>query len=118
MTRTGLSAGIACLAVTVFVSARAADTAQPHLPAFEKVCAKCHREGGTGTFMLERRLGKEKALLEDRNDLQPEFIRHVVRNGILSMPAITRVEVTDAELDVIVRYLARGTSRDPENGWD
>ncbi len=70
-------------------------------------CAKCHGETGTGTFMLGRRLGKEKAMLEQRVDLAPELIRHVVRNGIVSMPAITRVEVTDAELDAIVRYLTR-----------
>jgi len=70
-------------------------------------CVKCHGETGTGTFMLGRRLGKEKGMLEHRIDLTPELIRHVVRNGIVSMPAITRVEVTDAELDAIVRYLTR-----------
>jgi mono/diheme cytochrome c family protein len=70
-------------------------------------CVKCHGETGTGTFMLRRRLGKDKGMLEQRIDLAPELIRHVVRNGIVSMPAITRVEVTDAELDAIVRYLTR-----------
>jgi mono/diheme cytochrome c family protein len=74
---------------------------------FAARCAKCHGETGTGTFMLGRRHGKELGMLERRTDLAPELIRHVVRNGIVSMPAITRVEVTDEELDAIVRYLTR-----------
>jgi mono/diheme cytochrome c family protein len=75
--------------------------------AYAARCAKCHGETGTGTFMLGRRYGKELGMLERRTDLAPELIRHVVRNGIASMPAITRVEVTDEELDAIVRYLTR-----------
>jgi mono/diheme cytochrome c family protein len=75
--------------------------------AFVARCAKCHGETGTGTFMLARRYGKDQSMLERRSNLAPEFIRHVVRNGIVSMPAITRVEVTDEELDAIVRYLTR-----------
>ncbi len=75
--------------------------------AFDAHCVKCHGASGTGTFMLERRLGKDNAMLERRTDLAPELIRHAVRHGIVSMPAITRVEVTDAELDAIVRYLTR-----------
>lgn len=74
---------------------------------FDARCTKCHGETGTGTFMLGRRLGKDQAMLESRTDLAPELIRHVVRNGIVSMPAITRVEVTDAELEAIVRHLTR-----------
>jgi cytochrome c5 len=72
---------------------------------FDARCTKCHGETGTGTFMLGRRLGNERAMLERRDDLAAEFVRHVVRNGIVSMPAITRVEVTDEELDAIVRHL-------------
>jgi len=75
--------------------------------AYVARCAKCHGDNGTGTFMLGRRLGKDKALLEQRTDLSPEFIRHVVRRGIVSMPWLTRVEVTDAELQAIVLYLTR-----------
>jgi cytochrome c5 len=78
--------------------------------AFKARCAKCHGESGTGTFMLGRRLGKEKALIENRSDLTPTFIRHVVRNGIVSMPALTRVEVTDDELRAISDYLTKSRS--------
>jgi cytochrome c5 len=75
--------------------------------AFDVRCAKCHAESGTGTFMLGHRLGNDQAMLERRTDLPPELIRYAVRNGIVSMPPLTRVEVTDAELDAIVRYLTR-----------
>ena len=81
--------------------------------AFDAHCAKCHGATGTGTFMLGRRLGKDNAMLEQRADLAPELIRHAVRHGIVSMPAITRVEVTDAELDAIVRYLTRRSAPAP-----
>jgi len=75
--------------------------------AFDYHCRKCHDVGGTGTFMLGRRLGKDKSLLEARTDLPPDYIRHVVRNGIVSMPWISRAELPNDELDSIVRYLTR-----------
>jgi len=98
---------VAALATLMFlvIPAFADDVADKQ--AFAARCAKCHAESGTGTFMLGRRLGKKRAMLERRTDLAPALIRHVVRNGIVSMPPITRVEVTDEELDAIVRYLTR-----------
>lgn len=96
-----------CLLLTTCLTLCAGADETADKQVFAARCAKCHAESGTGTFMLGRRLGKDKAMLEARTDLAPELIRHVVRNGIVSMPAITRVEVTDAELDAIVRYLTR-----------
>lgn len=95
------------LAVSILAALPAVADEAADKQAFAARCAKCHAESGTGTFMLGRRLGKEQAMLERRTDLPPALIRHVVRNGIVSMPPITRVEVTDAELDAIVRYLTR-----------
>ena len=74
---------------------------------FLERCGKCHLDGGTGTFMLGRRLGKDKALLEDRTDLNPGYVRRVVRHGVNSMPWFTPVELPDAELAAIVTYLTR-----------
>lgn len=76
-------------------------------------CGICHLKGGTGTFMLGRRLGKERALLADRTDLQAPYVVAVVRNGLNSMPAFTRVEVTDRELSAIAAYLAHGREKTP-----
>ena len=74
-------------------------------------CAMCHRDGGTGTFMLGRRLGPERALLERRADLVPDYVRTVVRGGLNSMPPLSRVEVPDADLAAIAAYLARPVPR-------
>ncbi|MEJ0039678.1 MAG: cytochrome c [Gammaproteobacteria bacterium] len=80
---------------------------------FQARCGMCHLQGGTGTFMLSRRLGPANALLAERANLDAAYVEHVVRNGIVSMPRITRAEVSDAELHAIVDYLTR--ARDAES---
>jgi mono/diheme cytochrome c family protein len=72
---------------------------------FESRCALCHRGSGPGVFMLERRVGKELAILEERDNLTEAFLQAVVRNGIGSMPRFSRGELTDAELAALARYL-------------
>ncbi|HTV80339.1 MAG TPA: cytochrome c [Steroidobacteraceae bacterium] len=76
-------------------------------PDFAHKCGVCHDTGGTGTQMLARRLGAQRALLAERADLPAQYVRTIVRSGLGSMPALTRVEVTDAQLDDIVAYLQR-----------
>jgi cytochrome c5 len=100
------AATLACLALAWTIVPTQGDEALDK-QVYAARCVKCHGESGTGTFMLGRRVGKETAMLERRTDLPPDLIRHVVRNGIVSMPPITRVEVTDTELDAIVRHLTR-----------
>jgi mono/diheme cytochrome c family protein len=73
---------------------------------FHVRCGICHEQGGTGTFMLGRRLGAQHALLEGRDDLKAAYISQVVRQGLMSMPRFTRVELPDHELDAIGRYLS------------
>lgn len=102
----------ALAAVTVLIVATAAAQAADSLVTqgqalFRARCGMCHLPGGTGTFMLGRRLGAENALLAERTNLDAAYVRHVVRNGIVSMPRITRAEVDDAELQAIVDYLTR-----------
>lgn len=74
-------------------------------------CQYCHIEMGMGTLTLAKRLGPQQALLANRRDLDPDYVRTVVRSGLNSMPPITRVEVSDAELDEIVKYLTRDNPR-------
>lgn len=69
-------------------------------------CGPCHLQGGTGTFMLGRRLGADKALLERRDDLTAGYVRAVVRQGIQSMPRFSRAELPDDQLDRIAQYLS------------
>ncbi|MGH9648195.1 MAG: c-type cytochrome, partial [Bryobacteraceae bacterium] len=78
---------------------------------FNARCGYCHLAGGTGTLMLGRRLGKDKALLASRTDLSAEYIKKITRVGISSMPPHTRIEVPDSELDLIAAYLTRPESQ-------
>jgi mono/diheme cytochrome c family protein len=74
---------------------------------FDARCGICHAKGGIGTSMLGKRLGEEHSLLATRTDIPSALLEHVVRNGINSMPVFTRVELTDAELQLISAYLTR-----------
>jgi mono/diheme cytochrome c family protein len=116
--RNGVAIGLVWGAALLFAYALPAQTGTPsgssatavaadgHALFLER-CGICHLPGGTGTFMLGRRLGKQHALLADRTDLQIAYVEAIVRNGLNSMPALTRVEVTDRELDAVAKYLAR-----------
>jgi mono/diheme cytochrome c family protein len=77
---------------------------------FHARCGYCHLAGGTGTYMLGRRLGKERALLESRTDLTSEYIRKITRVGLNTMPRHNRIELPDSELDLIAAYLTRPVS--------
>ena len=72
---------------------------------FARECAICHSESGFGTMMLARRLGADRSLLRERTDLVPDYVKTVVRHGLASMPPLSRVEVSDDELQAIIVYL-------------
>ena len=101
----------ALMAALIVPVAGSAQSSSPASPAsgealYRERCGLCHAAGGTGAFMLERRLGKARALLAERSDLTPEYVRQVVRHGLQSMPRFTRVELTDAELAAVAQFLA------------
>lgn len=70
-------------------------------------CAFCHVGRNTGAIMLGRRLGNDMAELHTRTDLDADYVKAVVRSGIVNMPPISRVDVTDEELGKIAEYLTR-----------
>jgi cytochrome c5 len=78
----------------------------PGEATFLAKCRYCHVEMGPGTLTLAKRLGPDQALLARRADLQADYVKAVVRNGLNTMPAINRVEVSDKELDTIATWLA------------
>lgn len=84
-----------------------ADSSTAGQKLFRQHCGMCHLQGGTGTFMLGRRLGQDQALLESRTHLPAELVRVVVRNGIVSMPRFSRAELPDSDLAIIADYLAK-----------
>ncbi|MFL2840571.1 MAG: c-type cytochrome [Pseudohongiellaceae bacterium] len=87
---------------------------------FDKWCEPCHGRvaggifGGFGAHALPgtsalgvKYKGDLPAVLEDRVDLQPVYIRTIVRNGLYGMPITRKTEVNDIDLDNIVAYLTR-----------
>jgi mono/diheme cytochrome c family protein len=81
--------------------------------AFEHTCGTCHLAGGMGSNLLTVQMLQQKrppsdGLLTNRQDLYPDYVKAVVRHGKGAMPAQTRVDLTDAELDQVANYLAKG----------
>ncbi len=75
-------------------------------------CGACHLVGGMGTNLLTKQrvaLGEPpgQGLLTNRTDLTRTYVKHVVRQGKLAMPPLSRVEITDAELDAIAALLGK-----------
>jgi mono/diheme cytochrome c family protein len=79
---------------------------------FSNRCGSCHLLGGMGSNLLTKQRmmmgeGPEMGLLANRRDLTAGYVKAVVRGGKVAMPPLSRVEVTDAELDAIARYLGK-----------
>jgi len=119
----------ACLTVTAATSPIHADaeqtigwtrqtvTAPPGAPRgyveYQNSCTVCHgpmpERPGTRALAAKYK-GSLPAMLEQRTDLQPDFIRMTVRNGISLMPPFRKTEISDEQLDAIVAYLTRPRS--------
>jgi mono/diheme cytochrome c family protein len=90
---------------------------------FDRWCAPCHGaiapkrgmlgEGalpGTAALTVKYQ-GKVPAVLEQRTDLKPAYIKTVVRHGLFGMPITRKTEISDAELDQVVAYLTESRKR-------
>lgn len=76
---------------------------------YRERCGMCHQTIGMAVGILSRRPNDEsQGFLEERKDLSATFVRTVVRTGIANMPRMPRGEVSDAELEAIAAYLAKG----------
>jgi mono/diheme cytochrome c family protein len=98
---------IATLALLFAAASLAAERSPAGRVLYRSRCGMCHQEGGFGANALAKRLSKELSVLEQRTDLDPMLIRTVVRRGAGSMPAFTKVELTDEELASIASYLGK-----------
>jgi len=90
---------------------------------FDKWCTPCHGAVapknvmfGTGALagtsaLAVKYKGKLPAVLEERTDLTPAFIKTVVRQGLFGMPITRKTEVSDAELEDVVAYLTRNRKK-------
>ena len=89
-------------------------TAKPGQPPgyvqFQLACSVCHGTGpgkpGTSALAAKYK-GATPALLEERTDLNPAYIKQVVRQGLYVMPFFRKTELSDADLNAIVAYLTR-----------
>lgn len=86
----------------------AAAAAAAAIKIYGKWCSDCHtRPSGPGTMALQRKYqGAVPAILEQRTDLTPDYVRAVVRSGISFMPSFRKTEISDAELAELADYLA------------
>ena len=75
---------------------------------FDHYCSYCHGSSdGPGTMQLRRTRGKDQALLIERTNLSPDYIKYVVRHGLRSMPPFVPSDLTDARLEVLAAFLSR-----------
>jgi (+)-pinoresinol hydroxylase len=76
---------------------------------FQRWCAPCHAPGPNhpGTAALDVLYNHTRpGALEQRTDLAEATVRQAVRKGAFSMPYFRKTEISDADLDAIVKYLA------------
>lgn len=78
---------------------------------YETHCGLCHREKGDGSIILERRLGEQNAILENRTNLSDAYIRAVVRKGIGSMQGISTDLISNEQMVLISNYLLASEQR-------
>ena len=76
---------------------------------FQQWCIHCHGEdnSGPGTLRLAWDKGEDKSLLTERDDLNREYVRVVVRRGLDEMPSFRITEISEAELDALAEFLGR-----------
>ena len=70
------------------------------------MCAGCHDPGPghPGTMLLEQ-AGRPVASLIGRDDLELEYLRAIVRQGLIEMPPFRPTELSDAEIDEIYAHI-------------
>ncbi len=85
---------LAGFAVAGAASAQDAGGQRDENYAYQKVCQYCH-ESGVGPALMGR-------------ELDPDYVRHVVRNGLRAMPAFLPSEIDDAALDELANNIHAG----------
>lgn len=69
-------------------------------------CAGCHNPGpGHPATMRLTELGRPHPPLIGRTDLDPNYIRSVVHNGLIEMPPFRPTELTEDDLTRLISYI-------------
>lgn len=76
---------------------------------FTEWCTPCHMDSpfAPGTIQLKQVRGADKAVLENRTDLTEPLVRTFVRSGFAGMPKFRRTEISEADLDALIKYLVK-----------
>lgn len=74
---------------------------------FDLHCAGCHDSGNAyaATKQLALVRGKDLAVIRERKDLVPDYIKYIVRDGLLEMPPFRPTDINDNELDNLATYI-------------
>lgn len=75
----------------------------------EHNCAMCHSEGpgNPGTANLSIIQQRDEPVLEKRKDLDRDYVKRVVRYGLVGgMAPFRPTEISDKDLDALAAYLA------------
>ncbi|SCW33463.1 Cytochrome C oxidase, cbb3-type, subunit III [Sphingobium faniae] len=80
---------------------------------YEERCAICHGDANfhPATHLLAKRYGPGKGGIVGRDDLTPEAVKAVVRNGQLEMYPFPKVDLSDEDLNEIANYVAGGAKK-------
>ena len=75
---------------------------------FHQWCSDCHSgaEGPVSVALQRKYQGQIPAILEQRTDLNQDYVKQVVRQGISFMPNFRKTEISDADLALLAAYLA------------
>jgi mono/diheme cytochrome c family protein len=101
-------AAMPCLFLAAPLVAGEAPRGSPGEALYTRWCAECHAEGHghPGTQQLERTRGAKLAVLTQRQDLVPQYVILVVRNGLNAMPPYRPSEISEDELALLAAWLA------------
>jgi len=74
---------------------------------FDLHCAGCHDAGNAhaATKQLALVRGKDLAVIRERKDLVPAYIKYIVRDGLLEMPPFRPTDINNNELDNLATYI-------------
>jgi len=74
---------------------------------FDLHCAGCHKPGNAyaATKQLAIVRGEDLAVIRQRKDLVPVYIKHIVRDGLLEMPPFRPTDINTVELDNLANYI-------------
>ena len=100
------------LVVALLVSGGLMADETPKLTGAERTwafyCEGCHAPGieeHPATLRLSYTRGKELAAIQGRQDLTPDYLRHVVRFGFREMVGFRQTEISDAELEELIEFI-------------